>query len=96
MFTLVKVVFISTDIDFIYACLFLLTHFVLSPLSPEEVKMKEDLCAWYQGLGYKEGFGPGEVPIPDDRRSRLISMHPVMSRGKKTLGGDGYLRLLLF
>lgn len=28
-------------------------HYGLRPLSFEEVKIKEDLCAWYQGLGYE-------------------------------------------
>lgn len=24
--------------------------------------MNEDMCLWYECLGYEEGFGPGEVP----------------------------------
>lgn len=31
-------------------------HTRLIHLSSDEVKMKEDLYAWYQGLRYKEGF----------------------------------------
>lgn len=36
-------------------------HFEPTFLSSKEVNMKEDLHAWYQGLEYEEGFGPGKI-----------------------------------
>lgn len=36
-------------------------HPRITPLSSKDVKIKEDFCAWYQGLGYEEGFGANKV-----------------------------------
>lgn len=35
------------------------------------MKIKEDLYAWYQGVGYEEGFGPNEVFSFQQKRSRI-------------------------
>lgn len=45
----------------------------LYPLSSKEVKMKGNICAWYQRLGYVEGFGHDEVPLI--RKTRNILIH---------------------
>lgn len=33
--------------------------------------MKKDLCIWYQGLGYEEGFGPKEVLSFHQKKMRI-------------------------
>lgn len=40
-------------------------------MSLEEVKIKEDFHAWYQGLEYEEGFGPGEVPSFPQKKMQI-------------------------
>lgn len=42
--------------------------------------MKEDLCAWYEGLDYEEGFGPSEVSHSQQKKKQIdiyaiISVH---------------------
>lgn len=47
-------------------------------LPSEKVKLKEDLHAWYQGLGYDEGFGPSEV-LSIHQKKRCIDTHAIFS-----------------
>lgn len=53
-------------------------HTTLSPLSPDEVFMKEDLHSWFKGLGYEEVFGPSEVPSSEVRNRRIYT-YTIMS-----------------
>lgn len=46
--------------------------------SLDEVAMTEDLHAWFQGLGYKEGFGPDKVPYTKIRK-RMIDTCTITS-----------------
>lgn len=40
--------------------------------------MKEELQFWFHGLGYKEGFDPGEVSHIEVKK-RLIAIHAILS-----------------
>lgn len=57
--------------------------------------MKEDLHAWFQGIGYERGFGLGEVPSTEVRK-RLIDTYTIVGainweKIKNILGEDGVL-----
>lgn len=59
-------------------------HSRLTPMSPEEVRMREDLFSQYQGLKYEEGFGPTKYSLFSKRKWRqilaLLLMHMIISR----------------
>lgn len=40
--------------------------------------MKEELCAWYQGFDYEEGFGPSEV-LPSQWKKKHIDTYTLIS-----------------
>lgn len=75
-------------------------HSILCPLSSEEVKMKEDLCIWYQGLHYEEGFGLGEVPISQQKKKCIdtyaIIITPDYVERQKLFGEDRDSCILFF
>lgn len=52
-------VFESNGLEFIFSGIF--SHSELPRLSPEEVRMKEELYAWFQMLEYEETFGHDKV-----------------------------------
>lgn len=49
-----------------------LYHSGLRPLSFEKVKMKKDLCPWYQGPDYEEDLVLTKYPLLSERKRRLI------------------------
>ena len=62
-------------------------------LSSDEVKLKEDLDVWYQGLGYEEGFGLGEL-LSFEQKKRLIDTHTIINTSehlerRKCFGEEG-------
>lgn len=67
-------------------------HFVITLLSSEEMKIKEDMCSWYQGLDYEEGFGPVEVLFIQQKKRQLntyvIVSAPDQSEIQKIFGED--------
>lgn len=59
-------------------------HSGLTHMSPEEVRMREDLFSQYQRLKYEEGFGPTKYSLFSKRKWRqilaLLLMHMIISR----------------
>lgn len=59
-------------------------------ISSDEMVMKEEMKSWFQGLGYKDKFNPGEVPYTYLRK-RQIDTRTILSaisqeEGRKFFG----------
>lgn len=63
-------------------------HSRIWPLSSEEVKMKEDMCFWYQSIDYEQGLVLVKYHILSEKNwidTFMIISAPVSLRGKNYL-----------